>query len=87
MTKVVRTIELSQTLDAELRQLAEASGLELTQVIEQALGRYLEDIDDVTEDERRWEQFERDGKFVSGDAIKAWIESWGKPNELPLPKP
>ncbi|MDZ4738853.1 MAG: hypothetical protein SGJ03_03000 [Alphaproteobacteria bacterium] len=87
MNKVVRTIKIPEALDVELRQRAEASGIELEQVIEVALGRYLEDIDDVSEDERRWAQYELDGKSISGDTMKAWIESWGKPDELPIPKP
>ena len=87
MNKVVRTIKIPEALDVELRQRAEASGIELEQVIEVALGRYLEDIDDVSEDERRWAQYELDGKSIPGDAIKAWIESWGNPGELPIPKP
>jgi hypothetical protein len=24
---------------------------------------------------------------VPWDEVKAWMESWGKPNELPMPKP
>ncbi|MEI9991820.1 MAG: CopG family transcriptional regulator [Rhizomicrobium sp.] len=26
------------------------------------------------------------GKFVSHDAVRRWLLSWGKPNELPPPK-
>ena len=26
------------------------------------------------------------GKVVSGQAVHAWLESWGSPNELPPPK-
>ena len=87
MNKVVRTIQIPEALDAELRLRAEASGIELAQLVEVALGRYLEDIDDVNEDERRWAQYELDGKSIPGDDIKSWIESWGKPDERPTPKP
>jgi predicted transcriptional regulator len=27
-----------------------------------------------------------EGQFVSHDAAKAWLLSWGSPNELPPPK-
>lgn len=87
MNKVDKTIQIPETLDAELRQRAEARGIELAELVSEALGRYLEDIDDITEDELRWSQFERDGKSVSGEAIKSWIESWGTPDEQPIPKP
>ena len=86
MTKVVRTVEISERLDADLRQLAER-GIDPAEVIERALDRYLEDLEDIAEDERRWAQFERDGKSIPGEAIKAWIDSWGRKDELPIPKP
>lgn len=75
MTKVIRTKEIPASMDAGLRQRAEAGGIDVTRVIEDALGRYLEDIDDVAEDERRWAQYACDGESISGDAIKAWIDS------------
>lgn len=27
------------------------------------------------------------GKFISSDAVNAWMESWDKDGELPLPEP
>ena len=86
MNKIVRTIQISEALDAELGLRAETNGVELATLVEVALGRYLDDIDDVSEDERRWAQYELDGKTIPGDAIKAWIESWGTANER-LPRP
>jgi predicted transcriptional regulator len=26
------------------------------------------------------------GRVVSGEAVKAWLRSWGRPDELPAPK-
>lgn len=86
MNKVARTIQIPERLDAELRLRAEANGIELGQLVEVALAHYLDDIDDVTENERRWAQFEQDGKSIPGDAIKSWIESWGTSDERPIPK-
>jgi hypothetical protein len=77
MNKVARTIQIPEHLDAKLRLCVEANGIELGQLIEVAVARDLDDIDDVTEDERRWAQFEQEGKSIPGDAIKSWIESWG----------
>ncbi len=42
---------------------------------------------DVAEDLRRLREFERTRMGVPGDEVKAWLESWGTPNELPAPKP
>jgi hypothetical protein len=41
----------------------------------------------LAEDARRLEEFERKREGVPWDEVRAWIESWGTPNELPAPKP
>jgi hypothetical protein len=41
----------------------------------------------LKEDARRIAEFERTRMGVPWDEVKAWLESWGKPNELPPPKP
>jgi predicted transcriptional regulator len=87
MTKHVRTVEISETSDVRLRHLSDKTGLKPGEIVERALERFQDDLDDIGEDERRWAQFERDEKAIPGDAIKAWIESWGTANELPTPKP
>jgi predicted transcriptional regulator len=39
----------------------------------------------LEEDERRLAEFERARIGVPWDEVKAWMQSWGKPNELPQP--
>ena len=87
MAKTAITVEITAKSQSDLTRLSDRTGLKPDEVIERALERLEEDIDDIAEDERRWAQFERDGKSVSGDAVKAWIDSWGSENELPMPKP
>lgn len=41
----------------------------------------------LEEDARRLAEFERTRIGVPWDEIKAWMQSWGTPNELPTPKP
>jgi hypothetical protein len=41
----------------------------------------------IEEDERHLAEFERTRVGVPWDEVKAWMESWGKPNELPQPAP
>jgi hypothetical protein len=41
----------------------------------------------LEEDERRLAEFERTRMGVPWDEVKVWMQSWGKPNELPMPKP
>jgi hypothetical protein len=40
----------------------------------------------MEEDAQRLAEFERTRMGVPWDEIKAWMKSWGKPNELPPPK-
>jgi hypothetical protein len=42
---------------------------------------------DIEEDLRRLREFERTRMGVPWEEVKAWMESWGKQNELPRPKP
>jgi len=42
---------------------------------------------DVNEDLRRLREFERTGEAVPSEEVKAWVESWGSPRELPRPTP
>ena len=41
----------------------------------------------LEEDARRLAEFERTRVAVSWDEVKAWMQTWGAPNELPRPKP
>jgi len=40
---------------------------------------------DVAEDRRRLDAFERTRTAVPLDDVKAWVASWGSANELPRP--
>lgn len=39
----------------------------------------------IGEDARRLAEFDRTRMGVPWNEVKAWMESWGKPNELPRP--
>lgn len=41
----------------------------------------------LAEDQRRLAEFNRARMGVPWDEVKAWMQSWGSPNELPAPKP
>jgi hypothetical protein len=41
----------------------------------------------LAEDARRLAEFHRTREGVPWDEVKAWMQSWGRPNELPAPKP
>jgi hypothetical protein len=41
----------------------------------------------LAEDRRRLDEFNRTGEGIPWDEVKAWMRSWGTPEELPAPKP
>ena len=41
----------------------------------------------LAEDRQRLADFRRTREGVPWDEVKAWMLSWGTPNELPVPKP
>ena len=41
----------------------------------------------LAEDARRLAEFNRTRMGAPWDEVKAWMQSWGKPDELPAPKP
>ena len=41
----------------------------------------------LAEDRRRLAEFQRTREGVPWDEVKAWMVSWGTPQELPTPKP
>jgi hypothetical protein len=41
----------------------------------------------LEEDERRLAEFDRTRMGLPWDEVKAWMQNWGEPNELPMPKP
>lgn len=43
--------------------------------------------DVLAEDRRRLAEFQRTRECVPWDDVKAWMVSWGTPEELPAPKP
>lgn len=43
--------------------------------------------DALAEDARRLSEFRRTREALPWDDVKAWMQTWGTPNELPAPKP
>jgi len=38
------------------------------------------------EDMERWQHYKTTGYAISGEAVDAWLASWGSESELPCPK-
>jgi hypothetical protein len=41
----------------------------------------------LAEDARRLAAFNRTREAIPWDDVKAWMQSWGSPNEQPAPRP
>jgi len=79
-----RGITLSQLL-ADLASNEDALPAELATMRAKGEGPWSAEA--LAEDARRLAEFERTREGVPWDEVKAWMESWGTPNELLAPKP
>ncbi len=86
MTKLASlSIELDDGLDQRLSEIAEEMDQPKTAVIEQALRNFVElrDWQDAAIDEGL--RAAEEGRVFEHDKVGEWIDSWGTPNERPLP--
>lgn len=86
MSTVKRTIELDPDTDAALVKVAAASGLSPSKFVESAREQILSGTDDLAEEMRRWDAYERDGKSIAAEDVDAWIDSLGTNSPRPKPK-
>jgi predicted transcriptional regulator len=91
MNLIRRTIEIDADTDARLREMAEERGQAEAAVLAEAVALLDSVVDiagpDIDEDRRRLAEFRRTRQAVPLSEVKAWVRSWGKPDELPPPTP
>lgn len=96
-------IEVSAETAELLNAQAEARGISVSDLVAELVGDDLLMATDLeamraagegpwseealAEDVRRLKEYERTGEAVPWGEAKAWVESWGPPNERPQPKP
>ncbi|MDH5572549.1 MAG: ribbon-helix-helix protein, CopG family [Gammaproteobacteria bacterium] len=85
----VTSIRLQEDLEDLLEKAVSRLHRSKNWVINQAVREYLER--DMNEQQRWQETVEAlksasAGKLVDADRVHAWLESWGKDDELPPPK-
>lgn len=85
----VTTVRLQPELEESLNVMAGKLQRSKSWLINQALSEFIER---QTLEQSRWQETLKamesvaQGKVVSGEAVNAWLESWGKANELQPPK-
>jgi predicted transcriptional regulator len=91
MNLIRRTIDIDETTDSRLSEIAAERGQDVAAVLAEAVALLDSVVDiagpDVAEDRRRLDDFNRTGLAVPLDDVKAWVASWGSANELPRPAP
>jgi hypothetical protein len=102
MNPGVRTIEVDERTAELLEARADARGLSVAELVadlastaenlppelqalyENAEGPWSPEV--LAEDARRLAEFEQTRQGIPWEEVKAWMESWGTPDELPPPK-
>ncbi len=91
MNLVNRTLEIDAETDARLREMAKERGQDVAAVLAEAVALLDSVVDlagpDVSEDRRRYDEFQLTGAAAPLNEVKRWVESWGSANELPRPQP
>jgi predicted transcriptional regulator len=91
MSLIRRTIEIDETTDTRLAEIAAERGQDIATVLADAVALLDSVIDlevpDVAEDRRRLDNFIATGEAIPFDEFKAWVASWNTPDELPPPTP
>jgi hypothetical protein len=79
-----RGLTVSQLI-ADMIEAEEVLPPDLLEMREPGRGPWAPEV--LAEDARRLAEFQRTREAVPWDEVKAWMQSWGTPNELPAPKP
>lgn len=86
---VPTSIKLDDSLKSRLKRLAEARRRSTHWIMREAIEQY------VAHEEKResfkqdalnaWQQYQRTGKHLTGEEARAWLNTWGTPDEKAVP--
>jgi len=85
----VTTVRLQSDIEEKLDAMANAQQRSKSWLINQALRDYIQHQE---QEQERWQQTLEamesvaQGEVVSSQAVHAWMRSWGKPDEKPMPQ-
>jgi predicted transcriptional regulator len=87
----MKTTPFSMRLDAKLKSRLEKEAKRRDRtasfIANAAIKTYFEELDRFEREIDDAFKKADEGVFISGEAVHAWMDSWGKENELPAPKP
>jgi len=85
------TVPFSMRLDAKLKTRLEKEAKRRDRtagfLANRAIKHYFDELDRLEQELQAAEREADAGIFVSGDAVHAWMASWGTDEELPPPRP
>lgn len=87
MSNAIFTVRLPDDLKAELDLLAKATNRSKSYLATKAIADYLQRNAWQIRELQQAAQEADEGAFVSGEAVDAWLDSWGAENELAPPQP
>jgi predicted transcriptional regulator len=88
MNKTIISARVPERLSEKLDQLATATNRSKAFLVAEALEQYVaRNAWHVAQIDEAIKEADEKGEFVSHEAMKAWLESWGKADELPPPQP
>lgn len=85
-----RPFTLDDALKARLADLASRTQRTEDQLLDEAVRDYLERQDGragfLAEAEQSWQDYQADGQHLTGGEVRAWLCSWGSPDEKAPPE-
>jgi predicted transcriptional regulator len=87
-----QTIELDEEFAESVRAAAAARGIPFEMFVRDALTAHMfteiewSDDPDWAIDKKILDDAIRNGRTIPWSEVRPWVESWGKPDELPPPK-
>ena len=80
------SIRIDEALKARLEQAAATEDRSLSYLAQKAISAFLDERDFKSQEIRRAFDDAQTGDFISDEAMNAWVDSWGSPDESPTPK-
>lgn len=88
---VTMGVKLDEEIRDRLKSLGAARQRSAHWLMREAIREYLEK-EEAIEDRNReadaaWADYQQSGRFVSHEAMAAWLDTWGTDREGPAPEP